>query len=40
MQKFITEIMAYADEGKDLLIKRGWLEQPPLSTDRESLYKN
>lgn len=38
--KFIAEIMAYADEGKDLLIKRGWLEQPPLSTDRESLYKN
>lgn len=37
--KFIAEIMAYADEGKDLLIKRGWLEQPPLSTDRENLYK-
>lgn len=36
--KFIAEIIAFADEGRDLLIKRGWLEQPPLSSDREKLY--
>ncbi|RSD25096.1 DUF3231 family protein [Mesobacillus subterraneus] len=37
--KFIAEIMAFADEGRDLLIKRGWLEQPPMSTDREKLFE-
>jgi hypothetical protein len=36
--KFIAEIITFADEGRDLLIKRGWLEQPPLSSDRNKLY--
>jgi hypothetical protein len=37
--KVIGEIMKFGDEGRDLLVKKKWLEQPPLSTDREKLYR-
>lgn len=36
---FITEIMKYSTDGLSLLIKRGWMEQPPQSTDQKDLYK-
>jgi Protein of unknown function (DUF3231) len=36
---FITEIMRYSTEGLSLLIKRGWMEQPPQAPDQKNLYK-
>jgi hypothetical protein len=35
--KFMAEIGLYAEDGAQLLIKNGWLEQPPLADDREDL---
>jgi hypothetical protein len=32
--KLIFEVMKYGSEGLDLLIKRGWMEQPPQSINR------
>ncbi|KGM45271.1 DUF3231 family protein [Neobacillus niacini] len=37
--KFMTEVALYAEDGAQLLIKYGWLEQPPLASDREKLAK-
>lgn len=34
---FMTEVALYVEDGAELLIKYGWLEQPPLSADRPSL---
>jgi hypothetical protein len=33
----MTEVSLYAEDGAQLLIKYGWLEQPPLADDRESI---
>ncbi|WP_117160959.1 DUF3231 family protein [Paraliobacillus sp. X-1268] len=33
----IAEIGLYAEDGAELLIKYGWMEQPPLADDRENL---
>jgi hypothetical protein len=35
--KFIADIGLYAEDGAQLLIKYGWLEQPPLAPDRHKL---
>jgi hypothetical protein len=35
--KFMAEIGLYAEDGAQLLIKNGWLEQPPLADNRENL---
>ncbi|MGD6943148.1 DUF3231 family protein [Cytobacillus gottheilii] len=35
--RLMTEVGLYAEDGAELLIKYGWLEQPPLADDRESL---
>lgn len=35
--KHMAEIGLYAEDGAQLLIKYGWMEQPPLAEDRESL---
>ncbi|MFN7251545.1 MAG: DUF3231 family protein [Anaerobacillus sp.] len=35
--KLIAEVSLYAEDGAELLIKYGWLEQPPLADDRENL---
>ncbi|RVT57219.1 DUF3231 family protein [Niallia taxi] len=35
--KLMTEVGLYAEDGAELLIKNGWLEQPPLAEDRENL---
>jgi hypothetical protein len=37
--RLMAEIAQYAEDGANLLIKNGWLEQPPTVTDRESLAK-
>ncbi|AGK55862.1 DUF3231 family protein [Bacillus sp. 1NLA3E] len=34
----IPEIMKYGGEGLEIMIKRGWMEQPPQQTDRHDLY--
>lgn len=31
------EVGLYAEDGAELLIKYGWLEQPPMAIDREKL---
>jgi hypothetical protein len=33
----MAEVVLYAEDGAQLLIKYGWLEQPPLADDRENL---
>ncbi|MRH41313.1 DUF3231 family protein [Aquibacillus halophilus] len=37
--KLIGEIGLYAEDGANLLIKNGWMEQPPMVDDREALGK-
>ncbi|WP_254901288.1 DUF3231 family protein [Tuberibacillus sp. Marseille-P3662] len=37
--KFITEIGAYANQGQQMMIENGWLEQPPLATDRDQIVR-
>ncbi|MDL4843137.1 DUF3231 family protein [Aquibacillus rhizosphaerae] len=37
--KLIGEIGLYAEDGVNLLIKNGWMEQPPMVDDREALAK-
>ena len=37
--RLIGEIAKYAEDGIELLIKNGWLEQPPTAIDREGLAK-
>lgn len=33
----LAEIGLYAEDGAQLLISNGWLEQPPLADDKENL---
>ncbi|MEQ6377070.1 DUF3231 family protein [Bacillaceae bacterium S4-13-56] len=35
--KMIAEIALYAEDGINLLIKNGWLEEPPTAADRQAL---
>ncbi|MGD6967539.1 DUF3231 family protein [Rossellomorea vietnamensis] len=37
--RMLAEIGLYANEGAQLLIENGWLEQPPLAHDRDGLAK-
>jgi hypothetical protein len=37
--KLMTEIMNYGREGLNLLIQRGWMEQPPQAINRSKLYE-
>jgi hypothetical protein len=34
---FVPKIMLYGNKGMKIMIKRGWMEQPPLAVDRKSL---
>ncbi|MDN3015857.1 DUF3231 family protein [Paenibacillus sp. BSR1-1] len=36
-QRLILELLLFAEDGANLMIKNGWLEQPPTASDRESL---
>lgn len=36
----IPEISLYAEDGANIMIKHGWLEEPPQTDDREQLIKN
>lgn len=37
--RLMADVGLYAEDGAQLLIKHGWLEQPPLAADRENLAK-
>jgi hypothetical protein len=37
--RLILELLQFAEDGANLMIKNGWLEQPPAASDRESLAK-
>ncbi|MGI8386939.1 DUF3231 family protein [Robertmurraya sp. P23] len=37
--RLILELLHFAEDGANLMIKNGWLEQPPTASDRESLAK-
>ncbi|MCM3569790.1 DUF3231 family protein [Neobacillus mesonae] len=37
---FLTNVIRYSEEGLKLMVKRGWMEQPPQTIDRNELYKN
>lgn len=37
--RFIIEVAQVAEDGANLMIDNGWLEQPPPSPDREDLEK-
>ncbi|MED4761612.1 DUF3231 family protein, partial [Priestia megaterium] len=38
--RMITEMGLLAEDGANLLIDNGWMEQPPTATDRGDLAKN
>ncbi len=35
----IPEISMYAEDGANIMIKHGWLEEPPQTDDREKIIK-
>ncbi|MDQ0300089.1 hypothetical protein J2S78_002536 [Salibacterium salarium] len=37
--RLVAEIAKYADDGAKLMIKKGWMEEPPRAIDREELAK-
>lgn len=37
--RLMAEIGQYAEDGTNLLIKHGWMEQPPITDDRQELAK-
>ena len=37
--RLMGQVGLYAEDGAELLIKHGWLEQPPLADDRQKLIK-
>lgn len=37
---FLMEVLKYGDEGLKLMVKRGWMEQPPQPIDRRDFYKS
>lgn len=39
-QRFIVEVGQYSEDGANLMIKHGWLEQPPQSVDRKEIAKS
>jgi hypothetical protein len=38
--KLIPEILQYGKEGNDILIERGWMEEPPHAPNRKELAEN
>ncbi|WP_281280629.1 DUF3231 family protein [Salibacterium salarium] len=38
--RLVAEVVKYADDGAKLMIKNGWMEEPPRAIDREELAKN
>ncbi|NRD80934.1 DUF3231 family protein [Bacillus sp. BRMEA1] len=38
--RLMIELLHFAEDGAQLMIKNGWLEQPPTASDRESIAKD
>lgn len=38
--RFMAEVGNYVEDGANIMIDRGWLEQPPLAADRDALASN
>ncbi len=38
--RLMLELLHFADDGAKIMIKNGWLEQPPLASDRETLKRD
>ena len=38
-QKFILDIMLYAEKGFNIMVERGWAQQPPQAVNRKNLQK-
>jgi hypothetical protein len=38
-QKYIIEILLYAEKGFNIMVDRGWMQKPPQAPDRRSLQK-
>jgi hypothetical protein len=34
-----TEVQLYSEDGANILIKNGWMEQPPMASDRDELIR-
>ncbi|MGG1397764.1 DUF3231 family protein [Bacillus salipaludis] len=34
------EVQLYSEDGANIMIKNGWMEQPPMASDRDELLKN
>jgi len=37
--RLLTEVAQFADDGVEIIIKHGWMEQPPIAADRKDLAK-
>jgi len=37
--RLLAEVGQYADDGAEIIIKNGWMEQPPIALDRKDLTK-
>lgn len=37
--RLMAEVAAYSDDGAEILIKNGWMEQPPIAANRKNLAK-
>lgn len=37
--RLLTEVAQYADDGAEIIIKNGWMEQPPIAANRKDLAK-
>jgi hypothetical protein len=37
--RLLIEILAYSEDGANILINEGWLEKPPMAVDRDKLSK-
>jgi len=33
------EVQLYSEDGANIMIKNGWLEQPPMASDRDELVR-
>jgi hypothetical protein len=38
-ERLIAELLKYAEDGSNLLIKNGWMEEPPQADDHEAIAK-
>lgn len=37
--RLMAEVAKYAEDGSNILIDNGWMEQPPIAADRDKIAK-